>query len=45
VKTIKKDTEALLDASKEFGLKVNAEKNKYVYTSCHYEIASKSLCE
>jgi hypothetical protein len=31
--TIKKNTEALLDASKEFGLEVNPEKTKYMLMS------------
>jgi hypothetical protein len=30
IDTIKKNTEALLDASKEVGLEVNPEKNKYM---------------
>jgi hypothetical protein len=32
---IKKSTEALLDASKEAGVEVNAEKTKYVSVSHH----------
>jgi hypothetical protein len=31
--TIKKNIETLIDASKEFGLEVNAEKTKYVLQS------------
>jgi hypothetical protein len=33
IDTIKKNTEALLDASKEVGLKVNPEKTKYMLMS------------
>jgi hypothetical protein len=33
VGTIKKNTEALLDASKDFGLEVNPEKTKYMLMS------------
>jgi hypothetical protein len=33
IETIKKNIEALLDASKEVGLKVNPEKTKYVLMS------------
>jgi retron-type reverse transcriptase len=33
IDTIKKNTEALLDASKEVGLEVNPEKNKYILMS------------
>jgi hypothetical protein len=33
--TIKKNTETLIDASKEFGLGVNAEKTKYMLLSSH----------
>jgi hypothetical protein len=33
IDTIKKNTEALLDASKEFGLEVNPEKAKYMLMS------------
>jgi hypothetical protein len=33
--TIKKNTKTLIDASKVVGLKVNAEKTKYVLLSCH----------
>jgi hypothetical protein len=32
--TIKKNTEALVDASKEVGLEVNPEKTKYMLMSC-----------
>jgi hypothetical protein len=33
--TIKKNTKALIDASKELGLVVNPEKTKYMLLSCH----------
>jgi hypothetical protein len=33
INTIKKNTDTLLDSSKEVGLKVNAEKTKYMFTS------------
>jgi hypothetical protein len=33
--SIKKNAEALLDASKEIGLEVNSEKTKYTFMSCH----------
>jgi hypothetical protein len=35
VDTIKKNTETLIDASKEFGLEVNTEKTKYMLLSLH----------
>jgi hypothetical protein len=35
INTIKKNAEALLDASKETGLEVNSEKTKYMFISCH----------
>jgi uncharacterized protein YbcV (DUF1398 family) len=38
IDTIQKNTEALLDASKEVGLKVNPEKNKSMLVS-HYQKA------
>jgi hypothetical protein len=41
INIIKKNAEALLDASKEIGLKVNSEKTKYVFIS-HYQTAGKS---
>jgi hypothetical protein len=34
IDTVKENTEALLDASKEIGLKVNAEKTKCMLMSC-----------
>jgi coproporphyrinogen III oxidase-like Fe-S oxidoreductase len=33
--TIKKNTETLIDASKEIGVEVNAEKTKYMLLSRH----------
>jgi len=33
--TIKKSTEPLLEAGREVGLEVNAERNKYMIMSCH----------
>jgi hypothetical protein len=35
VNIINKNTEALLDAGKEVGLEVNAEKTKYMFMSHH----------
>jgi hypothetical protein len=35
INIIKKNAEALLDASKEIGLEVNSQKTKYVFMSCH----------
>jgi hypothetical protein len=35
IDTIKKNTEALICASKEVGLEVNAEKTVYMLLSCH----------
>jgi hypothetical protein len=35
INIIKKNTEALLDASKEVGLEVNTEKTKYMFMSRH----------
>jgi hypothetical protein len=35
INIIKKNAEALLDASKEIGLEVNSEKTKYMFTSRH----------
>jgi hypothetical protein len=34
IDTIKKNTETLIDASKEVGLEVNTEKTKYMLLSC-----------
>jgi hypothetical protein len=39
--TIKKNTEALLDVSKEVGLEVNPEKTKYMLMSCSQKIGKK----
>jgi hypothetical protein len=36
INIIKKNAEALLDASKEIGLQVNSEKTKYMFMSCHH---------
>jgi hypothetical protein len=33
--TIKRNTETLIDASKEVGLEVSTEKTKYMLLSCH----------
>jgi sorting nexin-29 len=41
IHTIKKNTEALLDASKEVGLEVNPEKTKYMLISRSEEIGQK----
>jgi hypothetical protein len=41
IDTIKKNTEALLDASKEVGLQVNPEKTKCVLMSCNQKIGQK----
>jgi hypothetical protein len=35
INTIKKNTETLIDATKEVGLEVNAEKSKNMLLSCH----------
>jgi hypothetical protein len=35
IDTIKKNTETLIDASKEVGLEANAVKTKYMLLSCH----------
>jgi hypothetical protein len=35
IDTIKKNKQTLIDASKEVGLEVNAEKTKYTFLSCH----------
>jgi hypothetical protein len=34
INTINKNTQTLIDASKEVGLEVNVEKNKYMLVSC-----------
>jgi hypothetical protein len=41
IDTIKKNTEALLDASKEVGLEVNLEKTKYMLMSCSQKTGQK----
>jgi hypothetical protein len=41
IDTIKKSTEALLDASKEAGLEVNLEKTKYMLMTCNQQICQK----
>jgi len=35
VNTIKKNTKALIEASRDIGLEINAEKTKYMIMSCH----------
>jgi ABC-type siderophore export system fused ATPase/permease subunit len=39
--TIKKNTESLIDASKEIGVELNAEKTKYILLS-HYQNAAQN---
>jgi hypothetical protein len=39
--TIKKNTEALLDTSKEVGPEVNPEKTKYMFMSCNKKIGQR----
>jgi hypothetical protein len=41
IDTVKKNTEASLDASKEVGLEVNPEKTKYMLMSCSQKIGQK----
>jgi hypothetical protein len=35
IKTIKKNTETLLEVSRDVGLEISAEKTKYMIMSCH----------
>jgi hypothetical protein len=42
IDTIKKNTETLIDVSKEVGLEVNVEKTKYMLLSRHENVRSKS---
>jgi hypothetical protein len=42
INTIKKNTEALLDASKEISLEVNQEKTKYMLMSSSQKIGKKA---
>jgi hypothetical protein len=41
IDTIKKNTEALLEASKDVGLEVNPEKTKYMLMSCSQKIGQR----
>jgi hypothetical protein len=36
--SIKKNTQTLIDASKEVGLEINLEKTKYILLSCHQNV-------
>jgi hypothetical protein len=38
IDTIKKNTEAFIDASKEVDLEINVEKTKYMLLSCHQNV-------
>jgi hypothetical protein len=42
ISTIKSNIEALIDAGKEVGLKVNAEKTKYMLLSLHHNTGKKT---
>jgi hypothetical protein len=39
IRTIKKNTETLIDASKEVGLEINEEKTKYMLLSRHQNLS------
>jgi hypothetical protein len=39
IETVKKNTQTLIDMSKEVGLEVKAEKTKYIMLSCHHNAA------
>jgi hypothetical protein len=41
IDTIKKNTETLIDASKEVGLEINVDKTKYILLSRHQNVAQK----
>jgi hypothetical protein len=38
IDTVKKNTETLIDASKEVGLEINVEKTKYKLPSCYQNV-------
>jgi hypothetical protein len=40
---IRKNTETLIDASKEIGLEMNVEKTKYMSLSCHQNVGQNRL--
>jgi hypothetical protein len=41
IDTIRKNTETLIDASKEVGLEINVEKTKYMLLSSHQNVGQK----
>jgi hypothetical protein len=41
VNTIKENSETLLEASRDIGLEINAEKTKYMIMSCHLSSGQK----
>jgi hypothetical protein len=41
IDTVKKNTETLIDASKEVGLEINVEKTKCMFLPCHQNISQK----